>query len=81
MNIGDALGFIIVVKDSDNKVDIQYFNIPVKYAEVRGEDIKFEFEVKFDEMNNYLKSLDDVAEISIKMLGDDEVTTFRHDKR
>lgn len=81
MNIDDTLGFIIVVKDSNDKVDIQYFNTPVKYAEVQGEDIKIEFEVKFDEMNNYLKSLDDIAEISIKMLSNDEVTTFRPDKR
>lgn len=76
-SIGKPLGFIIVIKDSNNNVDIQYFDTPVRYAKAHENKIDIEFEVKFDEMNNYLKSLDDIAEISIKMLGNDEVTTFR----
>lgn len=80
-SINKGLGFIIVVKDSNNNTDIQYFETPVSYAKVYESRIDIEFEVKFDEMNNYLQSLDDIAEISIKMVGSDEVTTFRPDKR
>lgn len=79
-SIGKSLGFIIVIKDSNDNIDIQYFDTPVGYAKVYQNKIDIEFEVKFDEMNNYLQSLDDIAEMSIKMVGSDEVTTFRPDK-